>query len=259
MVMAIKNLYRLLLAAFGLAPLLTIVYLSLVTAWSYPRLWDVRWGLEHWEGLASTGLALHRNLLTSLLLAMSMSLAGAAFGYRISKALLFEKERIGWLQLSLYPYLMAPVVLGSMLQYYFLKWGLMGSFWGVLLAQALFILPFSVLLMASFWTERVRMMAWQAVTLGAGARQLDRQLLLPLARPWLALTMVQCFVVSWFEYGITQVIGLGKVETLTIKTMHFVKEANPHLAALAGCLLLGPLLLLGVLSWVYRRRLGGGG
>ncbi len=252
-----KNLHRLVMTVVGLAPLLAIVYLSLVTVWTYPRLWDARWSLQHWSSLASTGLSLHRNLLTSLLLAASLSLAGAAFGYRISKALLYEKSRPGWLQLALYPYLMAPVVLGSMLQYYFLKWGLMGSFGGVLLAQALFILPFSVLLMASFWTERVRRMAWQAITLGADAGQLDRQLLLPMARPWLLLTMVQCFVVSWFEYGMTQVIGLGKVETLTIKTMHFVKEANPHLAALAGCLLLAPLLLVAALGWGYRQRAGG--
>jgi putative spermidine/putrescine transport system permease protein len=51
-------------------------------------------------------------------------------------------------------------------------------------------------------------------------------------------------LISWFEFGFTNFIGVGKVQTLTIKVYQFVLEANPYLAALASCLLLFPPILL---------------
>ena len=46
------------------------------------------------------------------------------------------------------------------------------------------------------------------------------------------------------RYGITQLIGIGKVDTLTIRVMQFVREANPYLAAVTSCLMIAPPLLL---------------
>jgi putative spermidine/putrescine transport system permease protein len=236
---------RYLLWLFIWLPLLTVGYLSLVTAWQFPRLWDAPFTLAHWQSLLAGGDGLAYSLGLSLLISGSLAVLGTAFGFWVSRELCFRMPAGGWLKLAYYPYLIAPVVLGAMLQFYFVRWNLTGSILGVMGAQALFILPYSVLLLSTFWSEHIRKLALQAGSLGASSREVNRRILLPLARPWLLLSLVQCFLISWFEYGITQLIGVGKVPTLTIQVMHYVKEANPHQAALAASLMI--LLLLFVL------------
>ncbi len=229
---------------FVLSPLLAIAYLSVVAAWSFPELLQANYTLMYWESLLEEGNMLTYSLGLSLLISGVIALSGTVFGYFVSKELMFHSKQNGLVQLAFYPYLIAPVVFGAMLQFYFVRWGLTGTLGGVLLAQALFILPYSVLIMSTFWTERIRQLAFQAASLGASNRLVNKEILFPMARPWLLLCLVQCFLISWFEYGITQLIGVGKVATLTIRTMFFVREANPHQAALAACLMILPVLLL---------------
>jgi putative spermidine/putrescine transport system permease protein len=72
----------------------------------------------------------------------------------------------------------------------------------------------------------------------------------PVSKPVLLLCFFQTFLISWFEYGLTSVIGLGQVRTLTIALYQYIGEANQYVAALAGCLVcLPPLLLL----WLNQR------
>ncbi|MEO1805346.1 MAG: ABC transporter permease, partial [Bacteroidota bacterium] len=56
--------------------------------------------------------------------------------------------------------------------------------------------------------------------------------------------------ISWFEYGLTTLIGVGKIQTLTLKVYQYVNEANIYFAALASCLLFLPPLIL---IWVNKR------
>lgn len=226
-------------------PLLGILYLSLTTDWGYPQLWGAHFTVRYWADFFKAGDGLLGSLSLSLGLAFFIGISATFFGFFITRFMLFQQQQsVKLLKLAYFPYLIAPVVFGAMLQYYFIRMGLSGSFFGVLLAQMIFIFPYSVLFLSSFWNDRVRQTAFQATTMGASETQVNRHVLLPMARPWLFICFVQCFLISWFEYGITRVIGVGKVDTLTIQVMMFVNEANPHLAALAACILVIPVLLL---------------
>ena len=225
-------------------PLVAIVYLVLVSRWVYPQLWDASFSLSHWiAGIRSTG-SLLEGLWLSLFLATAMGAGATGVGFFLSHQVTLQGRRSGLIHFAYYPYLIAPVVLGVMLRFYFVRAGLTGTLAGVLLAQFIFILPYAILLLSTFWNDRVRQTAFQASTLGATPGQVFRTVLMPMAKPWLIICFLQCFLISWFDYGITQVIGVGKVATLTVQTMVFVKAANPHLAALAACLLVGPLVAL---------------
>ncbi|WP_204314462.1 hypothetical protein, partial [Klebsiella aerogenes] len=59
--------------------------------------------------------------------------------------------------------------------------------------------------------------------------------IIPLSKPLLLVCFFQCFLISWFEYGLTSVIGYGKIQTLTIKVYQFLTEANIYYAALSCC------------------------
>lgn len=229
-------------------PLVAMVYLSFVSDWGFPDIWNVEITFRYWRQLFNGQIGLGYSFGLSLLLSLVIASSATAFGFLISKLLLFDTKHGGLLQLAFYPYLIAPVVFGAMLQFYFIRMGLAGSFLGVLLAQMLFVFPYAVLLQSTFWNDQIKQIAFQATTIGASRGQLFRGILLPMARPWLTICFVQCFLISWFEFGITELIGVGKVETLTISVMRFVREANPHYAALSACLLVLPLILMVVVG-----------
>ena len=243
-----KRIGYLLTASFLLLPLLTIGYLSVTTLWTFPKQWQGPFTMQYWSGLFQSGNALAASLALSL--GVSITIAGSAtvFGFVVSKQLAFGAKTGRLLRLAYFPYLIAPVVFGSMLQFYFVRLGLTGSIAGVWLAQVLFVFPYGLLFLSTFWNDRLKQTAFQATTLGASNWQLYRSVLIPMARPWLFICFVQCFLISWFEYGITQLIGVGKVPTLTIRTMQYVREADPHQAALASCLMVLPVLLLLVVN-----------
>lgn len=238
-----KKLVYSFLFAFIYFPLLTLLYLTLIGQWSFPQLLDANFHFKNWISLTKE-TSIWTSLGLSLFIATFLASLATIFGFVVSQALSYQKKGNLYLQFAYYPYLIAPVILGAMLQFYFVRLNLSGTILGVLIAQSFFILPYSVLLMATFWNDTIRQFTLQAKSLGANTFQIYQSVLLPLAKPWLFLVFVQCFLISWFEYGVTQLIGVGKVNTLPIQAMQLIREANPHQAALIACFMIFPILFL---------------
>ncbi|MFT4737008.1 MAG: putative spermidine/putrescine transport system permease protein [Paraglaciecola sp.] len=249
--------YRYIAWVAAITPVIALLYLTVVAQWTYPQLLLPNFTLSHWGALFTSG-QLMSSLLLSFGIASFLAVIGTGFGFWVTWQLLHLSDHRGMISLAFYPYLIAPVVLGAMLNYYFLRWGLTGTIGGVMIAQSLTILPFSALLMSTFWSARIQSLSFQASTLGASPKQVLQNVLLPMAKPWLTLSLVQCFLISWFEFGITRLVGVGKVETLTVSSMLFIKEANPHQAAVAATLMIIPLLLLFLFNYrLIQRKLAG--
>lgn len=242
-------------------PLLGLVYVSVVEQWRFPALFgDARFTLRHWQAFWNNGNGLRGGLGLSLLLSGSVALSAATAGFWMAGRVSRHPQRRFLLGLAYFPYLVAPVILGVLWQHWWVRFGWSGTFGGVFLAQWLFVFPYAVLFFAGFWNDRFRKLLFQARSLGAYRRKLWLGVVLPMGLPWLAVGLFQCFLLSWFEYGMTQLIGVGKVPTLTIRTVLFVQEANPHGAAVASLLMaLPPLVLLGLNRSVFLRRVGGSG
>lgn len=235
---------RLLFRLLFVFPLLLLAYLSLQQAWRFPRLVSGEWTLQHWAATLQGHNSLLSSMGLSLLLSGSVALLAATSGFAVSGAVMQQKRARRWLSLAYFPYLIAPVVFAAMLQFYFVRMGWSGTLGGVVLAQYLFVFPYAVLFFSGFWTDRMRNLIAQARTLGASSREVWLRILWPLGRPVLAMGLFQCFLLSWFEYGLTRLLGVGKVQTLTIQTVLYVQEANPHLAAVASLLMIVPAMLL---------------
>ena len=244
----VKKGLHFILGLFLVLPLVLLFYLSIVQAWVYPVLLHADYSLNLWSTLFKAQSTIAISLFWSLGISMLMALGGTAFGFWISRLISENNAGFSWISLAYFPYLIAPVILGGMLNYYFIRLGLNGTTLGVLIAQSFFIFPFAVLLWSTFWSERVRQICFQAKTLGASQTTLFRSIIFPMARPWLILCLVQCFLISWFEYGMTKFIGAGKVKTLTVLSMHYINEANPHQAAVVACLMIVPPVLLFLLN-----------
>ncbi len=244
------RIWHILLLLAVLFPFVFLGLLSLARQWAFPAILPPEWSLSPWQTALGSNGNLGQSVLLSLGLAISVALLATSLGFISAKILGQTEYGKQLLQIAYLPYVFSPVILAACLQYYFLRLGLSGRPGGVLLAQFFIAYPFAVILFTSFWNHRMYAMEQLAATLGASSFQTYLRVLLPLAKGPLLIGFFQTFLVSWFEYGLTNLLGVGKVQTLPVKVFQFVNEANIYYAAMAGCLLaLPPVVLL----WINKR------
>ena len=231
-------------------PFATLVMLSLAQQWFFPKLLPVRLTMDNWK-LLLTG---HNDLLSGLALSLFISGVVAVIatlpGFICARAIAFHPRREFWTRLLYLPFALASVIYGVLLQPAFIRIGISGQVSGVMLGELLIVFPYALIYFQSFWTQEIRQYESLAATLGATPRQLLEKVTLPLGRSALWVCFFQAFLISWFDFGLTNLIGVGKVKTLTVGVYQYIAEANIYYAALAGTLLvLPPVLLL----WVNKR------
>ncbi|QNF35266.1 ABC transporter permease subunit [Adhaeribacter swui] len=227
-----------------LLPYLFFGMLSLGQRWFYPDILPQHFTLDNWQQLFVKQGELQIGLFLSLILGLGVAFLSTLMGFVVSKEISWAKHKNRWLLLAYWPFVLAPVVLAILVQRFFLLTNMSGEVIGVLLGQLILAFPYAVILFQSFWNNQVLQLEQQSLTLGAPAGYTLRHILLPLAKPLLLMCFFQTFLISWFEYGLTQFIGLGKVKTLTILVFKYVNEANIFYAALASLLIMLPPALL---------------
>ena len=244
---------RILQATLILAILLPYVFfgvLSVGQGWFYPDILPQQFTANNWQQVVATQGELPNGLFLSLLLGFGVALLATLTGFVISKEVAKAKHKNRWLLLAYWPFVLAPVVLAILIQRFFLLTGMSGEVIGVLLGQLILAFPYAVIFFQSFWNNQVLQLEQQSLTLGASPLYTLWHILLPLARPLLLMCFFQTFLISWFEYGLTQFIGLGKVKTLPLLVFKYVNEANIFYAALASLLIMLPPTLL---LWFNKR------
>lgn len=231
-------------------PFAFLLALSLAGPWRFPLLLPEFWSGARWSSLVGDQRGLLSSLLASLLLSAAVAAVATGLGFLTSRAIAFHARRRLLLFLAYLPFVFSPVILAACLLHVFLRLHLAGSWLGVGLAQLLLAYSFAIVFFQGFWNREKRALGDLVATLGGSTGQLYRRVYLPLGREMLEISFFQTFLLSFFQYGSTVLIGGGAVKTLPVEVYHFAGEADPYYAALAGCLLVWPPFLL---LWVNRR------
>ncbi|WP_341224966.1 ABC transporter permease [uncultured Arcticibacterium sp.] len=242
-----RSLKSILLAIAGVLiifPFLYLVMLSFASEWQYPNILPGYFGLNNWKTILGSEIGLLTSFFESVLISLSVAFVSTLSGFWGSRAVYNHPNNKLLTLLTYFPYILAPVVFAACFSYFFIKMGLFGNAFGVVAAQFLITYPFALIFFSSFWNKKIRSYEELVTTLGGNSFQTYVMVLLPLAKGLLLICFFQTFLISWFEYGLTSVIGLGKVQTLTIKVFMYIKEANYYYGALSCCLLIFPPVLL---------------
>lgn len=239
-----KKTFQLLFAVTVIFAVFFLLVLSLGKGWSYPAVLPTQWTLEHWNDLFVSDNCIGSIFFMSLGISISIAFFTTALAFITSKHIAYSRHRNKLLILAYLPYVLAPVILAATLQFYFVYAGLSGTIAGVMLGQFFIAYPFGVIILNGFWNEKIRSMEILSRTLGSSAWQTLMRVLLPVSKNALLLCFFQTFLVSWFEFGLTNLLGVGTIPTLTVSVFGFVNEANIFYAALACCLLILPPMIL---------------
>lgn len=225
-------------------PLAFLLLLSLGKRWSFPKILPDEISFANWEFLQKTDAQLFQTFFLSVALSLVVAFVVTVLAFLVSKEIAYSKNRNKFMLLAYIPYLLSPVIMAVIFQYYFIITNLTGTFMGVVIAQFLIAFPFGVLIYVNFWNKPIKELEALSYTLGASRWQTFRKVLMPLSKNAVVLCFFQVFLISWFEYGLTNLIGVGKIKTLTVSVFNFINEANIFYAALACCLLVLPPMIL---------------
>lgn len=224
------------------APLVVLAVEAFADSWRAPDLVPADLGFRGFEiafGRSIVGEA----LLNSLEIAIATTALCLVIGWPAARALAargFAGRRWILLLLAL-PLLMPPYLAGFGLTEWFIRLGIDGTLFGIVLAHVTFALPYAiVVLVAGFGRELVRL---EEMARASGATPLEtlRWVTLPSLRPVVAVASLLAFLVSWSQYGTTLAIGGGR-PTLPIVMLPFV-ISDPQVAAALALVFLAPCVI----------------
>jgi len=242
--MRIKSFWAKVVAVTFCFPVAYLLLLSVAGHWIFPHVLPQSLTLHRWTALLTGTNDLFGSLILSLVIALSVATISTFLGFFTSRHIAYHQRRTIWMRLSYFPFVLSPVIYAAIIYYYFIRLGLSGNIFGVVLGQLLIAYPYSVILFSGFWSDRIRNMEQLVQTLGGGRWQTYKRVLLPMAQGLLLVCFFQTFLISWFEYGLTTIIGVGKVQTLTLKVFQYINAANFYHAALSSSLLVLPPIIL---------------
>ncbi len=239
-----------LVTAIALTPLIYLSVRAVADGWQAPRLLPEALRFDRLGNVLSASTGLFGSLVLSLLIGALVAASSTALGFITSRQLVAARRRRLWLLLAYLPFAISPVVLATCLLFFFIKLRLSGTLLGVVLAQIMLAYGFATVLLLGLWNPQKQGLEQVARTLGASPLQVWLRVLIPVSLPLLRVCFFQTFLISWAQYGLTLMIGSGKVRTLPLRVFDYALEADLAYAAVAGLLLILPPLLL---LWIERR------
>lgn len=224
-------------------PLVYLLVYSIAGNWVYPLIVP-EWTFAHWKSVLNGSNGLLGSAQLSILLSSLIASLSTALAFFTSRYISLSSRATSWNNLAYLPFALSPIVYAICIHFYFNFLGLSASVPGVMLAQLFLLYPYSVILFSTFWNKQIHDYQKMVSTLGGNTIAQWKHGIWPFAKKVVAFSWVQTFLISWFDFGMTQYIGVGKVKTLTIQVFQLVNEANPYLAAVSGCLLILPPFLM---------------
>lgn len=225
------------------SPVVYLLIFSLSQNWLFPNLIP-ELTLGNWKKLFEGQSELASSLLLSLILSLLVSFMATVLAFITSHHLFLSAKADLYKKLTILPFALSPIIFAIAISFYFKYFGLSASFSGVGLAQLFIVYPYAMLLFSGFWNAKHHAYKNLVATLGGSQKHQWFSALIPISKQMLLICFFQSFLISWFDFGLTQYIGIGKVKTLTIQVYSLVNEANPYVAAVASMLLILPPLVL---------------
>ena len=178
-----KNITLVLVAFACIVPVIILIVLSLGQQWVYPFVLPKTFNADAWEYILLPGNNITGSILISFLIAFVVAAIATVGGFFTSRLIAYHPYKSKLLLLAYLPFILSPVIFAVCLKYYFIKLGLSGTAFGVILAQLIIAFPYSTILLTSFWNNRLKQYQLLVETLGGTNAFAFSKIIYPLAKP----------------------------------------------------------------------------
>ena len=221
--------------------------------WVYPQLIPEEFSLRAWQYLIKPNSKVGVALLNSLLIATSVTGIAVIIGMPAARAIglyQFPGKRLVEL-IILLPIMIPPLVVSMGLSINFIRWGLAGTRFGVILVHLVPVIPYVVFTLAGVFANYNIDYEEQARSLGAPQWVVMRDIMFPAVLPGVAVASLFAFLISWSQYILTFLTGQGKIITLPILLFASVPGGNNANIAALSLVFITPTLFVLLLTSRY--------
>ena len=237
------------LIAFGM-PIVVAGLWSLVdpdTGWFPPDVIPSKLSLANWQALLAVpemSQAFGVSFVVATLVAALCLVLGLPAAYAIARRPLRYRRLIELLVLT--PLLLPGVVLATGLGSIFIRLGLSQTLPGVVLAQTIVVLPFTIRIVTATLNGVPQDLLDASRNLGANSWTTTRRVLIPMIAPGLFAGALLAFLGSLEEFTLTFVVGMPAIQTLPMLLWAYLggRSSIQTYAAVVALALLAPTLIL---------------
>lgn len=234
-------------------PLIPLLLWSFSHRWLFPDLLPAAWSWRAWRYLFSGTSGAPEAFLNSLIVACLATALSIIVGVPAGRAMGLHRFRGKWLVEFL---ILAPVIVPSLavvmgIHVIFIKYGLVETITGVVLAHLIPTTPYMVLVMSGLFANYDTAFEEQARVLGAGPVAVFRYVTLPAIWPGIIVGGLFAFIISWSQYILTLLIGGGSVPTLPVLLFAFAAGGDKAAMSALAVLFVLPAILFVVISARY--------
>jgi putative spermidine/putrescine transport system permease protein len=217
-----------------------------------PREWSLRWFHEYFSG-ASWIAATKTSFKVALVVSVVSTLLGLTTSVLLTRFTFFGRNLVRALIMA--PLVVPVIVIAVGLYYVYLRVGLNGTFWGLVIGHTVITFPYATVVISATLAEVDERLENAAVGLGAIRPRAFFEVTLPLIRPGLVVAALFGFLISFDEVVIAIFVTSAETMTLPRRIWDGIRfEINPTIAAVSTILIaLSSLVML--LSEVLKRYL----
>lgn len=178
-------------------------------------------------------------------------------GYSFSRYHFFGKNAVLSLIMSVQ---MFPIVVILITLYtYYMKWGMLNTYQGLILSNSAFALPLSIMLMKSFFDTLPRSLEDAARIDGAGRMRTMLEIMVPLTKQGLVAVCIYTFLNAWDDYLMSMTImQTVEMKTLTVGlAQSFLGEYAYDYGALMAFSIAGSLPIVVVFVFLQKYMISG--
>ncbi|MBX7220265.1 MAG: ABC transporter permease subunit [Blastocatellia bacterium] len=247
------------IAGLATVPLGLLLLWSFARGWYWPALLPRSWSLRAWEYVFSSSSGVGTGLVTSLGIALIVTLVAVGMALPAARALAWHDfpGKSGVLLLLLLPVLSPPLAAAMGVHALFVRYGLTDSVAGVVLVHLIPTVPYTTLMLAGSFARFDPDYEAQARTLGASTFAVWRTVTLPFLAPGIAAAAVFAFLISWSQYLLTLLIGGGQVITLPVLLVAFQRSGDESVTAALTLVLVAPTILVFLVASRFLRGFSG--
>ena len=184
-------------------------------------------------------------VLAAILISVPAAYSFSRFKFKMKGAVLSAVQSV-----QMFPIV---VILISLYTFY-MRWGMLDTYRGMILADVTFALPLSITLLKSFFDTVPQALDESAKIDGAGRLRTMVQIILPLVLPGLVAVSIYTFLNAWDDYLMALTISGDHTRTITVGlAQSFFGEYSNDYGALAAFSVAGslPIVLLFIFFQKY--------
>ena len=222
-----------------------------------PRAWSLRWFHEYFQS-ASWFAATKMSFKVALVVSVVSTLLGLTTAVLLTRYTFFGRNLVRALIMA--PLVVPVIVIAVGLYYVYLRVGLNGTFWGLVIGHTVVTFPYATVVISAALVEVDERLENAAVGLGAIRPRAFFEVTLPLMRPGLVVAALFGFLISFDEVVIAIFVTSAETMTLPRRIWDGIRfELNPTIAAVSTILiaLSALVMLLSELLKRYLRRVSG--